>query len=192
MHPRYRFIRKYFRSIYGKKWRSLHGPYKRKDGRKHVILYRQTRDGRQIRKTISYPKLLIECRIGRKLKSHETADHKDEDFTNNRWKNLQILSRSKNASKSHALGDANTDAWVRYSRSKRGRRKSRLANRGEKNPNSHFSDKDVKRLRKRYAEGKTTMKKIARRYSVSLRSVNSMLKGKTYSHVGGPLIIKRA
>lgn len=76
---------------------TVYGPYKRSDGRQHVILYDpETRK----RKTVSYPKYLLEQKLGRELEHDETADHVDEDFTNDDLNNLQVLSRAKNAKKS--------------------------------------------------------------------------------------------
>lgn len=71
----------------------IYGPYVRKDGRKHVIVY----DG-VTRRTVSYPKWLMEQHLGRFLNDDETVDHIDRDFTNNTISNLQILTRSKHAS----------------------------------------------------------------------------------------------
>lgn len=74
----------------------MHGPYKRKDGRKHlVVIYDNGSRG-----SISYPKWLVEEHIGRKLTDWETVDHIDGDFTNDSISNLQILSREDNARKS--------------------------------------------------------------------------------------------
>lgn len=75
----------------------VYGPYERSDGRKHVIVYDSKT---QERKTVSYPKFLMEKKLGRKLKRYETVDHIDEDFTNDRISNLQVLSRRRNNSKS--------------------------------------------------------------------------------------------
>src|SRR5580704_15869782 len=44
----------------------VHGPYLRKDGRKHVVLYWRENDARR-RQTISYPKWLMEQHVGRTL-----------------------------------------------------------------------------------------------------------------------------
>ena len=70
------------------------GPYRRKDGRKHVVL--QCELTKKL-KTISYPKYLMELHLGRYLTDDETVDHKDRDFTNDSLSNLQILPRSDHA-----------------------------------------------------------------------------------------------
>lgn len=72
----------------------LYGPYSRSDGRKHVILYDQGK-----RRTVSYPKYLMEQHLGRSLTEDETVDHINGDCTDDRIENLQILSRSANAAK---------------------------------------------------------------------------------------------
>jgi len=79
----------------------VYGPYTRKDGRQHVILYQ---DGK--RKTVSYPKYLLEQKLGRSLLPNETCDHIDNDHTNNCLDNLQVLTRSDNARKANALKPA--------------------------------------------------------------------------------------
>ena len=76
----------------------VYGPYFRKDGRQHVIIYENGK-----RTTISYPKYLLEQKIGRKLFSDETCDHIDGDFGNNSLENLQVLSRADNIRKHAAL-----------------------------------------------------------------------------------------
>ena len=72
----------------------VYGPYTRKDGRKHVVVYRE--DG--VKTTISYPKYLMEQHLGRKLNKNETVDHVDRDFTNDALDNLQILDQPKHSS----------------------------------------------------------------------------------------------
>lgn len=72
-----------------------YGPYIRKDGRKHIVIIYD--DGR--RQTKSYPRFLLEQKIGRELLPEETVDHIDEDFTNDDLDNLQILSLAENARK---------------------------------------------------------------------------------------------
>lgn len=76
--------------------KKVYGPYTRRDGRKHVIVMftNGTRD------TVSYPKYLMEQHLGRKLEDWETVDHINDDFTDDRLENLQILSRLDNYLKS--------------------------------------------------------------------------------------------
>lgn len=73
----------------------IYGPYTRKDGRQHVIVIED--DG--ARRTISYPKWLVEQELGRKLDPNlETVDHLDRDFNNNDPSNLAIKPRPQHAS----------------------------------------------------------------------------------------------
>lgn len=73
---------------------TIYGPYTRKDGRQIVILYEN-----KVRKTVSYPKFIMEKYLRRKLEEWETVDHIDNNTKNNEISNLQILSRSDNAKK---------------------------------------------------------------------------------------------
>lgn len=75
----------------------VYGPYTREDGRKHVIHY----DGGTSR-TQSYPRYLMEQHLGRELEQWETVDHINEDATDDRIENLQILTLSENIRKSAA------------------------------------------------------------------------------------------
>jgi hypothetical protein len=74
---------------------TVYGPYTRKDGRKHVVLW----DGVKT-KTVSYPKFLMERKLGRKLIPPETVDHINGDFSDDRPENLQVLNRRDNILKS--------------------------------------------------------------------------------------------
>lgn len=78
----------------------VYGPYLRKDGRLHVVLY-----GNGVRRTISYPKFLMEKHLGRELEPNETVDHIDNDPLNNSLDNLRILSREDNARRGVAEGE---------------------------------------------------------------------------------------
>jgi hypothetical protein len=75
----------------------VYGPYKRKDGRKHVCLVWP--DGR--RQTVSYPKFLTEQKLGRYLKDNETVDHLNCNFNDNDPDNIRVIDR-----KIHAFEDA--------------------------------------------------------------------------------------
>jgi hypothetical protein len=69
----------------------IYGPYLRKDGRKHICAIFS--DGS--RKTVSYPKYLMEVYLNRYLEENETVDHIDRDFTNDDISNLRIVSKSQ-------------------------------------------------------------------------------------------------
>ena len=75
--------------------KKVYGPYTRKDNRQHVIVIFTDNS----RRTVSYPKYLMEQRLGRELHpDNETIDHIDGDFTNNDLSNLRIVPRSKHIS----------------------------------------------------------------------------------------------
>ena len=70
------------------------GPYKRKDGRQIVIVVE--RNGK--RRTVSYPKWILELQLGRKLDPNlETVDHIDSNIDNNDLKNLRIMPRDQHS-----------------------------------------------------------------------------------------------
>lgn len=78
------------------KIRRVYGPYTRaSDARRIVILYDGTKRSARL-----LAKVKLEVKIGRLLRSDETVDHKDEDKTNDRYANLQVLSLADNARKS--------------------------------------------------------------------------------------------
>lgn len=63
----------------------IYGPYLCKDGRLRLVLY----DGEN-RKTLSYPKYLMELHLGRKLLDNEEVHHIDENPINNDISNLEV------------------------------------------------------------------------------------------------------
>ena len=73
----------------------VYGPYTRKDGRQQVVLVHEN----SRKQTMSYPKYLMEQHLKRALLGSETVDHINNDFTDNRIENLQILTRAENAAK---------------------------------------------------------------------------------------------
>ena len=80
-----------------------YGPYTRRDGRMHVILVRHNSAGSiESRRTVSYPKYLVEKYLDTYIDERYTIDHIDGDFTNNELDNLRIVLRDRHSS-SHAL-----------------------------------------------------------------------------------------
>ena len=76
-------------------YKKVFGPYSRGDGRKIVIVIEN--DGK--RRTVSYPKWILELQLGRKLDpDKETVDHIDSNFDNNDLDNLQIIDRATHSS----------------------------------------------------------------------------------------------
>lgn len=73
----------------------IYGPYIREDGRQHIIYYDNGK-----RRTQSYPRYLMEQFLGRQLTEEEHVDHINNDFTDNRIENLQLLSQRDNNRKS--------------------------------------------------------------------------------------------
>lgn len=91
------------------------GPYTRSDKRQHLCLNNSSLpkgDTNKLR-TLSYPKALLEVKLNRLLSDNETADHKDEDLTNNDIDNLQVLTRVANIVKSFNL---NPERHEKYSK----------------------------------------------------------------------------
>lgn len=72
----------------------VYGPYERPDGRKHVVLYK---DGE--RKTVSYPKYIVEKALNRRLNDKEIVHHRDGNKTNNELSNLEVRLRGEHSSK---------------------------------------------------------------------------------------------
>lgn len=79
--------------LYSKFW----GPYNRsndpKDKRKIVIVL----DEEGKKRTISYPKFLMEQHLNKKLEDGETVDHINNDIDNNNLDNLRVLDRAEHS-----------------------------------------------------------------------------------------------
>ena len=70
------------------------GPYTRKDSRQIVIVV----DKKGKKRTVSYPKWVMECYLGRPLDPDtETVDHWDSDINNNDVSNLRVIPRDEHS-----------------------------------------------------------------------------------------------
>ena len=74
---------------------TIYGPYTRPDSRKHIVHYENG-----TRRTQSYPRYLMEQHLGRELRPEEHVDHINNDKTDNRIENLQLLTLAANNRKS--------------------------------------------------------------------------------------------
>lgn len=85
----------------------IFGPYTRQhDGRSIVIIVEN--NGK--RRTVSYPKWIMELQLGRKLDPNiETIDHYDGDINNNDLDNLRIVPRSQ-----HSADDTRRVKYVKF------------------------------------------------------------------------------
>lgn len=77
----------------------IYGPYVRKDGRSHICIVHD--NGKK--QTKSYPRYLMEVYLNRELLPEETVDHINNDFTDNRLINLQLLTLTENIRKQQQL-----------------------------------------------------------------------------------------
>lgn len=91
-------------------------------------------------------------------------NHKDGNKQNCRLSNLEMTTASGN--QRHAIKTG-----------------LKAGDKAEENSQALFSNEDVKRLRREFAEGRTSLIEIAERYTVHKLTVKDMLRGKTYSSV---------
>jgi hypothetical protein len=72
----------------------IYGPYINNKSRSFII-----RVSNNTKTTQSYPRYLLEQHLNRKLSPDEIVDHINNDFTDNRIENLQILTLKENSIK---------------------------------------------------------------------------------------------
>ena len=157
----------------------LWGPYLCKDGRKRCdVKYA----GRAKPKTVLWARYKLENKLGRPLNKNETVDHKDDNKANDRLSNLQILSLAENSRKS-----ANPRALIAYTRSIKGRQKSKARWEGQKNINAKLTDAIVVELRALAKRKTLVLKDECSRYGVTRKALHNALTGTSYSHLPGAL-----
>lgn len=98
-------------------------------------------------------------------RSKFVVHHKNEKRGDNRIRNLALVTPAENT----RLSSAN------------------LGSAGEANGNAKLRDKDVVRLRTKFAAGKIGVREISNAHGLSLTCVTLMLRGKTYASLGGPV-----
>lgn len=72
---------------------TFHGPHTIKNGRRTIVLVNTNlkKGTKERRKGMSFPKLLMEVYLKKKLTRDLTVDHIDGDYTNDSFSNLQVL-----------------------------------------------------------------------------------------------------
>jgi len=83
------------KSPFKEKWKSGYLRESKKDGRKRVDLFNSNKD----RTTISYARYKLSVKTGKIIPSKYEIDHIDGDKTNDRSKNLQVLSKKEHLAK---------------------------------------------------------------------------------------------
>lgn len=73
----------------------------------------------------------------------------------------------------------------------KGRRSFANRARGEHNSNARLTERDVVEMRATYAEGSTTQRALGEKYGLAITNIRKALTGRTWAHVGGPLLPKR-
>lgn len=63
----------------------------------------------------------------------------------------------------------------------------RVGHRGETSPSAKLTGVRVERIRNEYTRGGITCKELAKEYGVSISTIRSAIKGRTWKHVPGPI-----
>jgi hypothetical protein len=165
----------------------VYGPYTHKGtGRKIVVVY----DDSGKRKSMSYARFLLQESLGRELTGDETADHIDEDPTNDDLDNLQVLTPTENIEKARRSGKVAGNAkLIEFGKSEASREASRRRLLTA-NPSSKLTQAEVIEIRRAFATGEMTIASICVAYSITRRSIKHLLIGKTYPHFEGPLVAR--
>lgn len=127
--------------------------------------------------SISYPRLLLQIKVGRLLGKDETCDHIDNNSLNNKFVNLQALSRVENARKGSSLEVKKKNAKLT---SERMTGVEQPYNQGERNKTAKLTNAqvlEIKELQKSYVKGSGQDKVIAKQYGVSRSTIKGIRLG---------------
>lgn len=156
---------------------TVYGPYDNPHvgGRRHVVLYSSVSGKRM---TMSWARAKITAKIKKRLSDTVDVDHRDSNYTNDSWDNLQVLSQKDNIKKAVADGIiippvqtietrlASSERWC-----------------GEKNINAVFTDEIVVYLRRLHKLNQLDRKAACILYDVSDRAMRNMLNRVSYTHL---------
>lgn len=163
----------------------LLGPYiTKKNGRRILDVRVDSDPTSSLAKTIQLARARLEVKLGRPLNAGETVDHVDNDCTNDRYSNVQLLSRAENAAKQTLEARANSAEACRRPEV---RKKNSISKQGEKNHQAKVTNSQAKEIRNLYRKGELDLLDIKRDYGfLSIKSVKDLLAGNTYLRAKGP------
>ena len=160
----------------------LVGPYLCKDGRRRIDV-KGAPPASGLNKTIQLARARLEVMLDRPLRKGETVDHIDDDKTNDRYSNLQLLSHQENAGK-HSQKQRR--ASRKASRTVEARLANSLRSQGELNSAAKVSNKQARLLRKEFDRTRD-FHSLLEFVPFGRKSLISCLSGKTYTDAGGPV-----
>ena len=105
---------------------------------------------------------VVEVRLGRFLSSTEHVHHINGDPEDDRFENLEVLSRADHARR-HAR------EWTVHP-----------SPRGEEHYNAKLTEAIVRKIRKQYKAGRVSQRKLSEMYKVGRRTIRQVLGGNTW------------
>ena len=151
----------------------VYGPYISKENRAFVILVYPPYNKTAKRKTTSYARWLMQNHLGRELEIYEIVDHINEDHTDDRIENLQLVTTTQNNQKAvYSKYGSIWETFICMQCGKEGKQKRR----------------DIKHNRKQGKSGPFCGRSCAGRYSTlhikSTQGITANIK-ETTTHVLG-------
>lgn len=102
-------------------------------------------------------------------------NHKDGDKLNNKLSNLELVTNRENIIHAYKTGLNKVSKFAREQSSKRLR--------SSQNPTAKFSANEVIKIRKEFNDKKFTKKELIKKYKVCRRTIENLVKGRTYSYL---------